>query len=101
MHRGSVSVICITFGGFTLLDNFCQLFEALTARENPVANRLPQPTALKLYTKAAVKANPPKRSRGSRAIPNPFDKGGGTPNIKPPPRADVPFLLNSVASAAM
>jgi hypothetical protein len=39
MHSGAVNVICITFGGFTLLNNFCQPFEALTATKirQPIA----------------------------------------------------------------
>jgi hypothetical protein len=43
MHSGSVNVICITFGDFTLLDNFCQLFEALTAArtQRPIAFHSP------------------------------------------------------------
>jgi hypothetical protein len=34
MRSGSVNVMCITFGGFTLLTHFYQLFEALTAPGN-------------------------------------------------------------------
>jgi hypothetical protein len=31
MRSGSVNVMCITFGGFTLLTHIYQLFEVLTA----------------------------------------------------------------------
>jgi hypothetical protein len=50
-------VICITFGGFTLLDHFLQLFEVLTSAQNwrQVALHGPQPS--NHYTKAALKAN--------------------------------------------
>jgi hypothetical protein len=34
MRSGSVNVICITFGDFTLPSHFCQLFEALIAVNN-------------------------------------------------------------------
>jgi hypothetical protein len=34
MRSGSVNVMCITFGGFTLLTHFYQLFEVLTASGN-------------------------------------------------------------------
>jgi hypothetical protein len=31
MHSGSVNVIYITVGGFTLLSHFCKLFEVVAA----------------------------------------------------------------------
>src|SRR3981081_2184614 len=64
MRSGSFNVIYITLGGFTLLGHFCELFEMLTTVENwrQIALNSPQPTALELYTKAAVKANPPEPS---------------------------------------
>jgi len=57
MHSGSFNVTCITFGGFTLLDHFLQLFEVLTPVQNgrPAAFNSSQP--FKYYTKAAAKAN--------------------------------------------
>ena len=64
MHFGSFNVIYITFRGFILLCHFCQLFEALTAARQSAAGPLQQPIALKLYTKAVVKANPPHRGIG-------------------------------------
>jgi hypothetical protein len=35
MRSGSGNVMCITFDGLTLLDQFCQPFEAFTAAGNP------------------------------------------------------------------
>jgi hypothetical protein len=57
MHSGSFNVIGITFGGFTLLDHFLQLFEVLTPAQNwrQIAFNSSQP--YKHYTKAAPKAN--------------------------------------------
>jgi len=62
MHSGSFNVIGITFGGFTRLDHFLQLFEVLTSVQNwrQVVINSSQP--FKLYTKAAVKANLPRVS---------------------------------------
>jgi hypothetical protein len=34
MRSGSINVMCVTFGGFTLLTRFFQLFEVLTAPAN-------------------------------------------------------------------
>jgi hypothetical protein len=52
------NVTYITLGGFTLVHHFCELFEVLTAVKKTAAGALPQPTALEVYTKAALKANP-------------------------------------------
>jgi hypothetical protein len=59
MRSGSINVISITFGGFTLLNHFSQSFEALTAVSEPREAAFNSPQDPKLYTKAAVKANPP------------------------------------------
>jgi hypothetical protein len=40
MRPGSVNVIFITFGGFTLLDDFSKLFEALTTGRKSAGGRL-------------------------------------------------------------
>jgi hypothetical protein len=60
MRSGSFNVMYITLGGFTLLSHFYQLFEALTTMRQWRRGRFQQPIALRLYTKAAVKANPPE-----------------------------------------
>jgi hypothetical protein len=51
-------VICITSGDFTLIRHFCKLFEALTATKTSWRVAFYSPYPLKLYTKAAAKANP-------------------------------------------
>jgi hypothetical protein len=45
MRSGSVNVMCITFGNFTLPGHFCQLFEAFTAAIYWAAGRIQQPIA--------------------------------------------------------
>jgi hypothetical protein len=59
MRSRSVNVMFITFDGLTLLKHFCQLFEALTAAVTGRQAACDNPQNPKLYTKAAVKANPP------------------------------------------
>jgi hypothetical protein len=44
MRSGSVNVICITFGGFTLPNQFPQAFEAVTDAINWAPGRFQQPT---------------------------------------------------------
>ncbi len=43
MHSGSVNVICLTLGGFTLLSHFCQLFQvfAVVKQQRQVAFNSP------------------------------------------------------------
>jgi hypothetical protein len=69
MRSRSVNVMFITFDGLTLLNHFCQLFEALTSAGNRRQVACNNPQNPKLYTKAAVKANPPgnRDSRQTRA----------------------------------
>jgi hypothetical protein len=64
MLSGSINVMFITLGGFTLFNHFCQLFEALTAVSEPRQAAFDWPIVAKLYTKAAVKANPPACQAG-------------------------------------
>jgi hypothetical protein len=64
MPSGSINVTYITFGGFTLLNHFCKLFEALTAVSKPRQAAFDSPQNPKLYTKAASKANPPASEAG-------------------------------------
>jgi len=58
MCSGSVNVICITFGGFTLPSHFSQAFEAVTDVINWNRAAFDSPEYRDLYTKPAVKANP-------------------------------------------
>jgi hypothetical protein len=58
MGSGLFNVIYITLGDFTPVHHFCELFEVLTAVKKTATGALPQPIASKLYTKAALKANP-------------------------------------------
>jgi hypothetical protein len=53
-----VNVMFITSDGLTLLNHFCQLFEALTSAGNRRQAAGDSPQNPKLYTKATVKANP-------------------------------------------
>jgi hypothetical protein len=48
------------FGCFTLPNRFCQLFEVLIAVIKPPAIAFNSPQRSKLYTKAVIKANPPR-----------------------------------------
>jgi hypothetical protein len=72
MRSGSGNVTLITFEGFTLLDQFCQLFEAFTAAGNPRQAAFNSPYYSKLYTKAGLKANP----TASRRQTSEADKNG-------------------------
>jgi len=58
MCSGSVNVICITFGGFTLPSHFSQAFEAVTDVINWNRAVFDSPEYRDLYTKPAIKANP-------------------------------------------
>jgi hypothetical protein len=64
MPSGSINVTFITLGGFTLLNHFCKLFEVLTPVSEPPQAAFDSPWKPKLYTKAAVKANPPACEAG-------------------------------------
>jgi hypothetical protein len=58
MRSGLVNVICITFGGFTLPNQFPQAFEAVTDAINWHRAAFNSPYYRDLYTKPEVKANP-------------------------------------------
>jgi hypothetical protein len=58
MRSRSFTVIDITLGGFTPLEEFKKLFEALTTVGDRWQVAFNSPWPLNLYTKAAVKANP-------------------------------------------
>ena len=58
MRPGSVNVMYITLGNFTLASQFRKLFETLTAAKDRRRLAFNSPYRLKLYTKAEVKANP-------------------------------------------
>lgn len=60
MRSRSFTVIRITLGGFTLLKEFKKLFEALTPVRDRLRAAFNRPKPLKLYTKAAIKANLPE-----------------------------------------
>jgi hypothetical protein len=58
MRSGSVNVMCITFGGFTLLTHFYQLFEVLTAPGKQVAGRIQQPIVPKALHQSRDQSQP-------------------------------------------
>jgi hypothetical protein len=58
MRSGSFNVTYITLGNFTRLRHFCEYFEMLTATPKLRQAAFNSPYPLKLYTKAAAKANP-------------------------------------------
>jgi hypothetical protein len=70
MHSGPSNVIYITFGDFTPLRDFLQAISGAYRRNETAADRPRQPQNVKLYTKAAAKANPPAMSAAA-------DEGGG------------------------
>src|ERR1700730_7509141 len=86
MRPGSFNVICITFGDFTLLGHFRQLFEALTPERPRSQAAFNSPEPPKLYTKAAAKATLP----GQSAV---ADKADGSLNFNPCAVPMVPSRL--------
>jgi hypothetical protein len=69
MCSRSFNVTCITFAGFVLLDHFMSYLKHLLTPDAGAGSPSKAHKPLELYTKAAVKANPPqprglKRARG-------------------------------------
>jgi hypothetical protein len=58
MRSGSDNVMCITLDGFTLRDQFCQLFEAFAAAGKSAAGGLKQPIVFKALHQSGAQSQP-------------------------------------------